>query len=74
MRFLISYKGYNNENGEIYFGEFKLDSESELLKEDVVVLDSALKDSLKFQRSGLGSISIESIKPCKRGGPTCLNN
>jgi hypothetical protein len=28
---------------EKYFGEFKLDSESELLKEDVVVLDSALK-------------------------------
>ena len=49
MRFLISYKGYNNENGEIYFGEFKLDSESELLKEDVVVLDSALKDSEPYR-------------------------
>ena len=65
MKFLISYKCNNNENGEIFLGEFELESEVELLKEDIVVLESALKDSLRFQRSGTGSISIESINPCE---------
>lgn len=65
MKFLVSYKGNNNENGEIFLGEFELESEVELLKDDVVVLESALKDSLRFQRSGTGSISIESINPCE---------
>ncbi len=65
MKFLISYKGNNSENGEIFFGEFELESEVDLVKEDIVVLESALKDSLRFQRSGMGSISIESINPCE---------
>ena len=64
MRFLISYtyQCTDDENSEKFLGEFELESEVKLQKEDLLVFNSARRDAIKFHQSGMGSISIDSIQ------------
>lgn len=59
MKFLISYEC---RNGEVSFsGRFELEAEQEPTTKDEAVIEAALKDSVKFHKSGMGGLSITSI-------------
>lgn len=59
MKFLISYESRNGDSS--FSGQFELEAEQEPTTTDNAVIEAALKDSVKFQKSGMGGLSITSV-------------
>lgn len=59
MKFSIFYEYRNGEDS--FSGQFDFEAEREPTTQDEAVIDAALKDSVKFQKYGMGGLSITSI-------------
>lgn len=61
MKYVISYECRTEV--EKFTSEFEIESEQTPSATDNSVIESALRDSVKFHQSGLGAITINVIKP-----------
>lgn len=60
MKYLIKYKCFTKE-GDIFEGDMEVERETKPLSEDDDILCLARKDSTKFVKEGVASLSIKSI-------------
>lgn len=61
MKYLVSYHCRTDE--KVFDSEFEIESQSVPTNTDSYVIELALKDSIKFHKSGAGGIAIISITP-----------
>lgn len=61
MQYVINYECRTE--SDIYTSEFLVERDYEPSKIDLDIIEDALRDSIKFSKSGQGSIVIKSILP-----------
>lgn len=59
MKYLVSYECRTNEGAVT--GKFEFEAEKEPRPTDPIIIEQALKDSVKIHKSGMGGLSITSI-------------
>lgn len=63
MQYVINYE--RRTESDIHTSEFLVERDYEPSKIDLDIIEDALRDSIKFSKSGQGSIVIKSIMPAQ---------